>query len=189
MQIDQAGDQVYDALNDLHKTESIFTYGISDAPNGVYLYPVGSTEGVLVTGKAGRTKLPPPFDQVPVPPGHEVHDKFVVCGMTGPDGIVYCGSSNLAEGGEAANGDNLIAIHDSGVAAAFGIEALALIDHYDFLDSMSVKAKTKGVAAPVNASKSAAAAAIGWTLGTTDAWTQKYFDPNDLHFLDRNLFG
>ncbi len=189
MQINQAGDKVYDALNDLHKSESIFTYGISDAPEGVYLYPVGSTEGVLVTGKPGHPKLPPPFDQVPTPPGHEIHDKFVVCGMTGPDGIVYCGSSNLAEGGEGANGDNLITIHDSGVAAAFGIEALALIDHYDFLDSMSDAAKSKGVATPVDASKSAAAAAVGWTLGTTDAWAQKYFDPKDLHFLDRNLFG
>lgn len=190
MEINQAGDKVYDALNDLHKTESIFTYGISDAPEGVYLYPVGSTEGVLVTGKSGRVTLPPPFDQVPVPPGHEIHDKFVVCGMTGDDGIVYCGSSNLAEGGEAANGDNLLAIHDSETAAAFGIEALALIDHYDFLDSLAAAAKAKGTAAPANASKSAAsAAAVGWTLGTTDAWAQKYFDPKDLHFLDRNLFG
>jgi hypothetical protein len=34
------------------------------------------------------------------PPGHEIHDKFVVCGLNGQDPVVYCGSSNLASGGE-----------------------------------------------------------------------------------------
>ena len=31
--------------------------------------------------------------------------------------------------------------------------------------------------------------AAGWYLGTTDAWAAKYFDPNDLHYVDRQLFG
>jgi hypothetical protein len=26
-------------------------------------------------------------------------------------------------------------------------------------------------------------------LKTDDSWAQPYFDPNDLHFLDRQLFG
>jgi hypothetical protein len=88
---------------------------------------------VLVTGKPGTTTLPPPFDQVTIPPGHEIHDKFVVCGLNGSDPVVYCGSSNLASGGEAANGDNLLEIHDEDVATAFAIEALLLVDHYAFL--------------------------------------------------------
>ena len=52
-------------------------------------------------------------------------------------------------------------------------EALALIDHYDFLDTMSSTAKANGKTPPQEASKSLAAAAVGWTLGTTDAprWT------------------
>jgi hypothetical protein len=70
----------------------------------------------------------------PSPPGHEIHDKFVVCDFNGNDPVVYCGSSNLASGGEAANGDNLLAIHDADVATAFAIEALGLVDHYNFLD-------------------------------------------------------
>jgi hypothetical protein len=48
----------------------------------------------------------------------------------------YCGSSNLTSGGEAANGDNLIAIRDADEATAFAIEALGLIDHDSFLDRM-----------------------------------------------------
>jgi hypothetical protein len=57
-----------------------------------------------------------------------------VCGLNGPDPVVYCGSSNLASGGEAANGDNLLEIHDADVATAFAIEVLLLVDHYNFLD-------------------------------------------------------
>jgi hypothetical protein len=80
---------------------------------------------------------PPPFDQVPSPPGHEIHDKLVVCGLNGQDPVVYCGSSNLASGGEAANGDSLLAIHDADVATAFAIEGPGLVDHYNFLDRMA----------------------------------------------------
>src|SRR5262249_14895223 len=118
----------------IFSNKSVYSYGISDAPGGTHLYAPGSKTGVLVTGKPGKTTLPPPFDQVPSPPGHEIHDKFVVCGLNGTDPVVYCGSSNLASGGEAANGDNLLEIHDADVATVFAIEALLLVDHYNFLD-------------------------------------------------------
>lgn len=134
MQLTGSNTPVYNTLNAIHNTQTLFSYGISDAPEGTYLYKAGSAEGVLVTGKPGKTTLPPPFDQVPIPPGHEIHDKFVVCGLNGPDPVVYCGSSNLATGGEQQNGDNLLQIHDADVATAFAIEALLLVDHYDFLD-------------------------------------------------------
>jgi hypothetical protein len=99
------------------------------------LYPVGKTTGVLVTGKPVNTQLPPPFDQVRNigGVGHQIHHKFVVCGFNGPDPVVYCGSSNLALGGEQQNGDNLLAIHDGDVATVFALEALALVDHFNTL--------------------------------------------------------
>ena len=134
MQLSNSNTPVYDELNTIHTTQSIFSYGISDAPEGTYLHSAGSKTGVLVTGKPSRVTLPPPFDQVPSPPGHEIHDKFVVCGLNGTDPVVYCGSSNFATGGEQQNGDNLLEIHDSDVATAFAIEALLLVDHYAFLD-------------------------------------------------------
>lgn len=141
MQLTGGQNPVYDALNQVHSTQSIFSYGISDAPAGTFLYQPAERTGVLVTGKPGKTTLPPPFDQVPSPPGHEIHDKFVVCGLNGPDPVVYCGSSNLAVGGEHQNGDNLLEIHDADIATAFAIEALLLIDHYNFLDRYA-QAKT-----------------------------------------------
>ena len=85
------------------------------------------------------------------------------------------------------NGDNLLAIHDEDVATVFAIEALALVDHFDFLDRAATGAKTRG--AKPAALKQTAAVAAGWFLGTNDKWAAKFFDPNDLHAVDRELFG
>ncbi|HYK43510.1 MAG TPA: phospholipase D-like domain-containing protein [Thermoanaerobaculia bacterium] len=184
MQMDVGTGPVFPALRTLHASESIFSYGISDSPGGIFLYRPGSTRGVLVTGKPVNTQLPPPFDQVPgVGFGHQIHHKFVVCGFNGPDPVVYCGSSNLAALGEGANGDNLLAIHDGDVATAFAIEALALVDHFDFLDRSSAPNSKK------KASKAGAAVQAGWFLSTNDKWAARYYDPKDLRSVDRRLFA
>jgi phosphatidylserine/phosphatidylglycerophosphate/cardiolipin synthase-like enzyme len=191
MQFDSASvktpNPVYTALQALHKNQDIFSYGISDTQSGIVLYRPKSRQGVLVTGKPIKTQLPPPFNQVPNIGGfgHQVHHKFVVCGFNGPDPVVYCGSSNLAVGGEQNNGDNLLAIHDGDVATAFAIEALALVDHFDFLDRSSAGKKT----ASPPALKRPAAVSAGWFLSTTDKWTEPYFDPQDLRSVDRLLFA
>ena len=189
MELGARGDNpVYTALNQLHKRQDIFSYGISDAPEGISLFPIGKKTGVLVTGKPVNTRLPAPFSQVPgIGLGHQIHHKFVVCGFNGNDPVVYCGSSNLALKGEQVNGDNLLAIHDEDVATVFAIEALALVDHFDFLDRAATGAKTRG--AKPAALKQPAAVAAGWFLGTNDKWAAKFFDPNDLHAVDRELFG
>jgi len=190
MQIDKGKSAVYDVLNNLHKQQDIFSYGISDSPAGISLFPLGKKTGVLVTGKPVRTQLPAPFNQVPNIAGlkHHVHHKFVVCGFNGPDPVVYCGSSNLAEGGEEDNGDNLLAIYDEDVATVFAIEALTLVDHFDFLDR-TAKGKPDAKRKAPSALKLQAAVSAGWFLATNDAWAQKYFDTNDLHSVDRQLFA
>lgn len=180
---------VYDALNDIHTNTAVFSYGISDAPKSVSLYLPGHDTGVLVSGRPHAELLPPPFNQVPQFRGHEIHHKFVVCGFRGDDPVVYCGSSNLALGGEHANGDNLLAIRDADVATVFVIEALALVDHYEFLNTLSNKTGSTPAVAAQQTDKRAAASAAGWVLGTSNAWTEKYFDPADLHYADRELFG
>ncbi len=195
MEIGMAKNVVYNALNNLHKQQNIFSFGISDNPQGIALFPLGEKTGVLVTGKPASTKLPEPFNQVPdIGLGHQVHHKFVVCGFNRPDAVVYCGSSNLAEGGEENNGDNLLAISDGDVATVFAIEALLLVDHFNFLDSRATKGKqSEGRAAarkkPPPASKTAAAVAEKWFLSTDGKWAAKYFDPKDLHSVDRQLFA
>ncbi len=64
--------------------------------------------------------------------GNMVHHKFVVTDFNGASPKVFTGSSNLAAGGELANGDNMILIEDRKVAIAYGIEALRLFDHFHF---------------------------------------------------------
>jgi hypothetical protein len=201
MQLTPGTGPVYPALQKLHATQSIFSYGISDTPGGISLYTPGKKTGVLVTGKPVGTQLPPPFDQVPNigGVGHQIHHKFVICGFNGSDPVVYCGSSNLAEGGEEQNGDNLIAIHDGDIATAFALEALALVDHFDFLDRNQAAANKTGAtktkkpgkasAKVPPANKQQAAASAGWFLSTDDKWAKPYFDPKDLHWVDRLLFA
>jgi hypothetical protein len=179
---------VYSELNNLHSNQNIFSYGISDKPAGIALFPLGKKTGVLVTGKPVNTQLPAPFNQVRNigGVGHQVHHKFVVCGFNGPDPVVYCGSSNLAEGGETQNGDNLLAIYDEDVVTVFTIEALTLVDHFNFLDRTATGPKKNK--AP-QASKQQAAIDAHWYLSTDGKWAEKFFDPNDLHSVDRTLFG
>jgi phosphatidylserine/phosphatidylglycerophosphate/cardiolipin synthase-like enzyme len=198
MQLDGSDSTVYHALSDVHKNSSIFSFGISDTTKGIVLYKPGTKQGVLVTGKPASTILPPPFDQVPNIGGfgHQVHHKFVVCGFNGDDPVVYCGSSNLASGGEQANGDNLLAIHDGDIATAFAIEAVGLVDHFNFLDAFATQnaktTKTKKATAKSKTKPAVltqAAQDAGWHLFTDDKWTQSYFDPKDLHNSDRLVFA
>jgi hypothetical protein len=188
MQVDNGVSSVWEALRALHTDQKVFSYGISDTTKGIALYQPGKRYGVLVTGKPGKSELPPPFNQVRdiSGVGHQVHHKFVVCGFNRSDPVVYCGSSNLAQGGEASNGDNLLAIRDAGVATAFAIEAIGLVDHFEFLDRLPASA-TKKKKVPAN--KQHAAATAGWFLSTTDKWTVPYYDGNDLHCTDRLLFA
>jgi hypothetical protein len=169
MQLNNSQTPVYDDLNTIHNKQSIFSYGISDAPEGTYLYRVGAKTGVLVTGKPSSVTLPPPFDQVHSIAGHEIHDKFVVCGLNGVDPVVYCGSSNLATGGEELNGDNLLEIHDADIATAFAIEVLLLVDHYAFLDRCAAPKKPK----PAKAAPGKKNAAKKTTVRTAKARAKK----------------
>lgn len=186
MGLDGSG-SVYPALQGLHEQDDVFSYGVSDDPGGITLYVPGQTTGVLVTGTPTKTKLPPPFNQVPsIGFYHQIHHKFVICGFNGADPVVYCGSSNLALAGERANGDNLIEIHDGDVATAFALEALALVDHFQFLNRLSSQ---DGDNPEPPASKRDAARSAGWFLSTSDHWAHPYFDEHDLHCVDRTLFA
>ena len=186
---------VYKALNALHARQDIFSFGISDDPQGISLYKPGVKRGLLVTGTPAGTRLPPPFDQVPsvksAGAGHQVHHKFVVCGFRSDDAVVYCGSSNLANKGETVNGDNLLAIHDTDVATAFAIEAIGLVDHFNFLNRYRSESKANTGTTPKAAPASLKEAAVeaGWHLPTGDGWVKSYYDPNDMHCADRELFG
>ena len=203
MDVESGGGSVLQALQALHKNQQMFSYGITDnAGTDISLYRPGVKDGILVTGKPGTTVLPPPFDQEKnIGMGHQIHHKFIVCDFNTPNAILWCGSSNLALGGEQQNGDNLIHIKDTDIATVFAIEALALVDHFDFRDSHSKnspapstapkapKGKGKTAAQHESAKSAGPAKASPMQLYTNDSWATRYFDPNDLHSEDRELFA
>ena len=152
----------------LHARQNVFSYGISDNPGGIALYKPGQQDRRARDRQADQDQaaaaVQPGARRRPRPPGPPQVRRLRV---QRPTPVVYCGSSNLALGGEEANGDNLLAIHDEDVATAFAIEALALVDHFDFLDSVQAgptAKKTKN--SQPDPSKPQAAIDAGWFLST-----------------------
>jgi len=195
MDIESGGGPVFPALQAIHQNQNIFSYGISDAPGaGISLYKPGNKSGVLVGGKPGTTILPPPFDKEhSISIGHQIHHKFIVCDFNTDNPVVWCGSSNLALGGEEQNGDNLLQINDSDVAAVFALEAIALVDHFDFRNA-SAAPKTATATTAVKGGDNtpdpkAAIDTAPLNLFGNDTWAKRYFDTSDLHCMDRELFG
>jgi hypothetical protein len=84
--------------------------------------------------------------------------------------MVICGSSNLALGPEQNNGDNLLVIRDPDVVTAFGIEAIRLVDHFQFRDRSNQAGGEKNVA-----------------LHTDSNWVEPYFTNTDMKSRERLL--
>ena len=92
---------------------------------------------------------------------------------------MFTGSSNLAAGGEEANGDSLAMIEDAAIANMYAIEAIATFDHFHFRKVMQT-AKSND--------------ALGlWYPGKPNApptaWWKSYYDPKNIHMRDRLLFA
>jgi hypothetical protein len=108
-----------------------------------------------------------------------IHDKFVVVDFNGDDPTVFTGSSNLAAGGEQANGDSLAMIKDAAVANMFAIEAVALFDHYHFRKVMQT----------VTAAEPPLTLWYPGKPNAPNAWWQSYYDLKRIQMRDRLLFA
>ncbi|MEP7142280.1 MAG: phospholipase D-like domain-containing protein [Ferruginibacter sp.] len=178
MEVDKSSGPIFPALKKLHENVDIFSYGISDSTTDIFLYKPTSRQGIKVTGKSAKVILPPPFNkEAGIGLGHQIHHKFVVCGFNTSKAVLWCGSSNLALLGEQENGDSLLEIADTDIATVFAMEALALVDHFHFRDSnMEIVAATKqAVKRPIY-------------LNINNIWALSYYNKNDLHYVDRELF-
>jgi phosphatidylserine/phosphatidylglycerophosphate/cardiolipin synthase-like enzyme len=193
--------------------KNVFWYGITQNVSPAKKAPAAGgdaveehTTGVTVRQPDGSQVLvpfaflhgnvPPPFDQeVNGGPGQVIHNKFVVVDFNGANPAVFTGSSNLADGGEEANGDNLIGIYDRGIAVRYGVEAIRLIDHFGFRAALTkaqpAKPGKKGAAA-----KSAGAKAAPGTKplqlqspgGSDPRWWEDYYKSGTAKFNERTLF-
>ncbi|WGS51423.1 phospholipase D-like domain-containing protein [Paraburkholderia sp. D15] len=176
--------EVLKALSQLHGDEKVFSYGISDSVNadddtinGTTVFTPSSKGGELVYSKANPEKFPPPFSsemEVHGPAAHIVHHKFVVVDFNGTNPVVFVGSSNLAEGGEKLNGDNLMAVYDRAIATAFAIEGIRLVDHYAFAEALK---KAGSNAQPLRLKFDG------------EKWWSRYYTANDIREKERKLFS
>lgn len=174
---DTSSGSIIPALRQLHKNDAIYTYGVTDNSSGdISLYKPGRKTGLLIDAKQAKRELPPPYkSEASIGLGHAIHHKFVITNFNRANAKVWCGSSNLALGGEKANGDNLLCIRDRDVATAFAIEAMRLTDHYNFRS-----VRETDIGQPNQKPK---------VLDTTGRWIKKFYDPTDIRFVERKTLA
>jgi phosphatidylserine/phosphatidylglycerophosphate/cardiolipin synthase-like enzyme len=160
-------------LREIHKDPRIFSYGITDNAGGVVVYKPAEKRGRLVTSAALTKNVPEPFKaEYTEGMAHKVHHKFVVVDFNDSDPVLFTGSSNLAEAGEESNGDNLIAVYDREIATAFAIEAIRLVDHYQFREAMQHATVSEPLRLQEDEKK----------------WWADYYKPKHIKNLQRLLF-
>jgi hypothetical protein len=136
--------------------------------------------GIMTSFAALTKNVPEPFKkETDGGMGMHIHDKFVVVDFNGANPAVFTGSSNLAAGGEQANGDSLAMIEDGAIANMYAIEAIATFDHFHFRKVMQTATSND---------------ALGlWYPGKPNApptaWWKSYYDPKNIHMRDRLLFA
>ena len=173
MQMTGSGD-VLKTLRDIHADPKVFSYGVSDSPGGATVFKPDQAGGILVPTPALTKNVPPPFlKEFTDGAAHRVHHKFVVVDFNDSDPVLFTGSSNLADGGEENNGDNLLAIYDREIASAYAVEAVRLIDHYAFRAAMQKATEKK----PLQLS------------GNNKGWWSAYYDPKSMKYKERLLFS
>jgi phosphatidylserine/phosphatidylglycerophosphate/cardiolipin synthase-like enzyme len=157
-------------------TKQVFTYGVTQSTRNIRIFKPGSNKGSVVPFGYLKDKVPAPFRREwSGGAGQVVHHKFIIVDFNDSNPVVFTGSSNLSEGGEKDNGDNLLAIFDRGVATAYAIEAVRLLDHYHFRQKMMGATKAR----PMKLQG----------LSEKPSWWEDYFDSDHIKYNDRLLFS
>ena len=166
---------VLQTLQKLHLSGKVFSYGMTQSDAGFTMYKPGQP-GQLVPFAALIKQVPPPFDkEFSGGQGQVIHDKFIVIDFNDANPAVFTGSSNLADGGETQNGDNLLAIYDPAVARIFATEAVRLVDHYYFRAAVS---------------KATSVTPLQLTAcGGQPKWWERDYDPQNMRNVQRLLFA
>lgn len=159
-------------LQALGNRSDLFSLGTIESEGQLQLFKPGSDANSAITSfNFLQNNVPAPFQaEWRGGPGQVIHHKFIVCDFNSDSPIAFCGSSNLASGGETSNGDNLIAITDPRVATYYAVEAIKLFDHYRFRTLHEQSSSD----APL-------------MLDSTDGWIKPYYDENNLKFRERQL--
>lgn len=176
--LNQLTGAVREALDEL-MDRSLFSYGVAQRVSGLTVNKPDGSRGLLPFAYLAEN-APEPFKAEwsghTTERSNMVHHKFLVTDFNGERPTVYTGSSNMAAGGEKANGDNLICIEDRKVAIAYAVEALRMFDHFHF----RVKAKESGAPQTLRLAKPPAPG--------EKPWFSQYYRTGHIRERDRKLF-
>ncbi|HKU48701.1 MAG TPA: phospholipase D-like domain-containing protein, partial [Nitrososphaera sp.] len=166
------GGPVIPSIKQLLGEDNIFSLGSTQTSSGLELFRPGlDNNQAIVPYSYLKDKVPAPFrKEWSGGAGMSIHHKYVVCDFNDSMPVVFCGSSNLAEGGEKGNGDNLIAIYDKNIATLYAIEAIRLFDHYRFRSVQQTSTANRPL-----------------VLADSDKWVDRYYDPKNIKYLERSM--
>jgi phosphatidylserine/phosphatidylglycerophosphate/cardiolipin synthase-like enzyme len=176
MELVGGGDVMQELLN-LQQRPDLFSYGVTQTTTGVKFYKSQkANNGLLVPFGYLKAHVPVPFRaEWNGGMGQVIHHKFVVVDFNDAQPQVFCGSSNLAAGGEESNGDNMLCITDPAIASLYAVEAIQLVDHYEF----RAMAQTATDNQPLQLQGP----------GVTPPWWQSSYDPASIKNTERLLFA
>jgi len=162
---------VMPALANLANRENVLSLGTIEQKSQLSLFKQGKNSGVTSFSFLKKNVTKPFQAEWKGGKGRVIHHKFVVCDFNSDNPVVFCGSSNLAGGGETSNGDNLIEVRDANLANYYAIEAIRLFDNYRFRSLHENSTSNKPL-----------------ELDPTDNWVKPFYNPNDLKCQTRKLF-
>jgi len=139
MEIGTGTGALLDAIRALPARPELYAFGTTQRLDGsLKVQKSGDAgDGTFIPFGYLSAKVPAPFQaEWGGGQGQVIHHKFVVTDFNGENPQAFAGSSNLAKGGEADNGDNLVCFKDRQIATKYAIEAIQLVDHYRFRDVM-----------------------------------------------------
>jgi len=173
---------IRDALAAQTSRINLFVSGISDKRTGIVVDP-GSSNVPPTYVAALDDDAPEPFRSEPSglvndSAGTRMHHKFIVIDFDLPSARVYLGSYNMSKAADADNGENLVLIRDCSVATSYMIEAVRMIDHYQFrVAQRDAHSKRKTLKLQKPPSK----------VGEEPWWAEDWSDPRKAN--DRLLFS
>ena len=163
----------------------LFVYGVSDKRTGILVHQLDGNPAPVYAAALSKG-LPEPFrSEASGGSGVKMHHKFVVIDFNKPTARVYTGSYNFSHAADVENGENLVLIKDQRIATAYMVEALRIVDAYQF--RISSKTPPSGSAGSAGKTSTKGLAVPPANTGQTPWWDK--FWPVPIRRRDREIFA
>jgi hypothetical protein len=171
MQMQKSTGVAVKAIKDLPEREDLYSVGVIQHEGDISLFKVDTGDKNFTHASAAYLvkNVPPPFKkEISGGSGQVIHHKLVVCDFNGENPVVFCGSSNLATGGEKDNSDNLIAIYDRDIAVMYAVETIRQYEHFRFRSLQKGATEAKPL-----------------RLKKTDEWARPFYEKGNIRERER----